>query len=317
MRCVACACLGVFLLAACGGDAEEGASPVWHHATLTGFGSSASPGQASGLTLVGGDLLLVCGDDDRDIYTIERDRLRPGGALGVRTLSVEYKPDAPLMGSEPFALQEYTLDHLWKVPVDFQAIAAQAPDYLYVGERQRRLILWGRLTRDAAGRLAHIKFDHVTVAPGADRSAADAADWRDKGPGLRGLVAVERSARMEDLWLVDAGAPDQPIMVRRLDRYGSNLRGLRARHGFEGSPDVRAISWDKNRLVMLLGRGRGRFSTLKPPAPGKLVSVPKLTGVPGPEIEGVEGWTGMAHAKDGTIFLVSGGSPTIVAWRKP
>ena len=311
MRTAALCCLLTLALAACGDETEEGDLQPWHYATLQGLG------EASGLTLIGDDLVLVCGNNDRDIYTLSRAGLNDGDSVRVRKLAVQFKPDALLMGTEPFALQGYTLDLLWNVPVDFQAVAAQQPDYLYVAERNRRLILWGRLRRRADGALSTIRFDHVSIAPGADRSGVDSGDWRDKGTGARGLVAVERSARMEDLWLVDAGAPGEPIGVRRLDRYGSNYGGIRARHSFDGSPDVRAISWDTDRLVMLVGAGRGRFVSLAPPPPGKLDSVTIKPGAPGPDLPDGKSWMGMAHAKDGTLFLVSSGSPATLAWRRP
>ncbi len=311
MRTALLSCLLLLGLAACGEETEEGGLQPWRYATVSGLG------EASGVTLFGEDLVLVCGNNDRDIYTVSRAGLRDGDALRARKLAVQIKPDALLMGTEPFALQRYTLDMLWKVPVDFQAVAAQQPHYLYVAERNRRLILWGRLTRRADGALSTIRFDHVSIAPGGERSAADAGDWRDKGSGARGLVAVERSARMEDLWLVDAGAPGEPIRIRRLDRYGSNYGGIRARHTFEGSPDVQAMSWENGRLVMLLGAGRGRLVPLKPPPPGKLDSVNMGPGVPGPVVPAGKRWAGMAHAADGTVFLVSSGSPATLGWRRP
>ena len=40
-------------------------------------------------------------------------------------------------------------------------------------------------------------------------------------------------------------------------------------------------------------------------------------GSPGPDVEGVEAWTGMTHSQDGTVYLISGGDPAIVAWRAP
>ena len=71
------------------------------------------------------------------------------------------------------------------------------------------------------------------------------------------------------------------------------------------------------RLVMLLGAGRGRFVPLKPSPPGKLDSKLLGQGVPGPDVPDGKRWTGMAHAADGTVFLVSSGSPASLAWRRP
>ncbi|MDF1701184.1 MAG: hypothetical protein P1V36_08505 [Planctomycetota bacterium] len=303
--------LAVCALAACGNEADDAGPNAWHHVRVEGLAG------ATGLTLAGDDLVFVCGDDRRDILTVPSRDLTSGGTVRVRTLALTTRPDAPVAGSTPFAWQRYQLQHLWNVPVDFQAVAFQPPNVLYVGERNRRVLFWGRLRRDATGALASVKLDHIAIVPGGDRSGRDAGDWTDKGSGLRALVAVQRSASMEDLWAVDRGEAGQPISVRRMDRYGSNLQGIRARHGFEAGPDVRAISHDGSRLLVLLGRGRGRLVSLVPPAPGKLESVPNVTGVPGPAVDGVEGWTGMAHGADGTVYLVSGGSPAVVAWRRP
>lgn len=299
------------LLAGCGDDTDDTGESPWQHARIEGLSG------VTGLTVAGDDLILVSGGDDRDVRSVQRGALRSGGTTSARTLSVTIRPGAPVHGSSPFALQDYRLEHLWKVPVDFQGVGFQPPDLLYVGERNRRLVFWGKLRRDADGVLAGVKLEHIAVIPGAERTGADGGDWTDQGPGLTGLVTVKRGARQEDLWAVDAGAADAPVLIRRLDRFGSNLHGLRARHTFEVAPDVRAVSHDGQRIVVLLGNGRGRIVSLREPPRGKLDSVPLGTGVPGPAIEGVEGWTGMAHAEDGTLYLVSGGSPAIVAWRSP
>ena len=303
--------LGAAVLGGCGDDdTDDGLSP-WQHARIEGLSG------ATGMTVADGDLVFVSGADDRDLKTVAVAALRNGASTKARTLAVTIRPGAPVHGSSPFALQDYRLEHLWKVPVDFQGVGFQPPNLLYVGERHRRLVFWGKLRRDAAGVLASVKLEHMAAIPGAKRTGADGGDWRDHGSGLRGLVAVKQSARNEDLWVVDAGTADEPIMVRRLNRYGSNFHGIRARHTFEVAPDVRAVSHDGTRLMVLLGKGRGRLVSLTPPPRDKLDSVPLGAGVPGPAIDGVDGWTGMAHADDGTIYLVSGGSPAIVAWRRP
>jgi hypothetical protein len=312
MRSTLCLLFFVLALPACGdrGDDQPGLSP-WQHTKLVGLRD------ASGVTLHGNDLVLVAGGGDREVYTVVRADLRAGRTTPTRTLAVTINPKAPTMGSEALAHEGYQMSHLWNVPVDFQGVAAQEPNFLYVGERHRRLVFWGRMRRDADGRLASVHLDHVAVAPGANRSAVSKGDWRDHGSGLRGLTAPRGPARQEDLWLVERGTAESPVILRRMGRYGTNLKGIRARHAFESGPDCRAVSWDADRLVVLLGSGRGRFVTLKPPASGELTSVPEIRGVPGPEVDGVTGWTGMAHGSDGTIFLVSGGNPAVLAWRKP
>ena len=305
----------VLLLAACGDrgqvPAERQSPGQWEHVRIEGLSA------ASGLTIHEDTLIAVAGGNDRDIYAIAIAELLPGGTVKARTLAVDIKPDAPLMGAEPFAVQGYTLGHLWKVTLDFQAVAAQVPNLLYVVDREHRVIFWGPMHRSVDGRLARVQLNRLTVAPGADRTGVDTGDWRDLGPGVRGVVSVPRAGRMEDLWILEGGKAGEPLQVRRIDRYGSNLGGLRARHKIQGPPDARALSWDRDRLVLQVGAGRGRLMTLEPPASGRTVSVPEIRGVPGPEVAGVDGWTGLAHGSDGAVYMVSGGTPAVLAWRRP
>jgi hypothetical protein len=271
---------------------------------------------ASGLTFFEDDLVAVAGGNDRDVYVLPVATLEAGDTVVARTLAVDIRPDAPLMGADRFATQGYTLGQIWKVPVDFEAVAAQGPDRLYLAERNRRLLLWGRLRRETGGRLAGLNLAYVTVAPGADRSGRSRGDWRDKGPGASGLVAVQRSRRTEDLYLLEGSASGQPVVVRRMDRFGSNLGGLRARWD-AGSPDPRALSWSGDHLVLLLGASPGRLVDLSVPDAPRGAVVPLAAGTPAPQVAGVERWTGMAHGPDGTVYLVSGGDPAVLAWRRP
>lgn len=298
------------LLAGCGGD-EGGGAPRWQHARIEGLAG------VTGVAVVGADLVFVSGGNDRALRTVPRARLRDGGSLRARTFSVMIRPDAPIHGASALAFESYTLADLWKVPVDFQGVAFQPPDWLYVAERHRRLLFWGRVRRDAAGALASVKFAHVTVVPGADRSKVDRGDWRDHGPGLRGLAGVTAAGRQEDLWVVDEGAAGAPLYVRRMDRFSTDLRGLRV--GLDGTegPDARAVSVHGGQVHVLHGAGVGRIMRLPLPAKAAapLDAAGPLAGTPAPAFAGVSAWSGMAHADDGTVFLVSGGDPAIVAWR--
>jgi len=310
LRALAVFCL-LWLLAGCGLESPIATEPGhWQHCRIEGLKN------AGGLAVFGHDLIAVAGGDDREIYVVSSDDLEPGGSVRARTLAVDITPKRPLMGAEPFALQDYEMRHLWAQKVDFQGAAVQAPSFLYVGDRIRRVIYWGRLSRDAAGRLARVKFDGITVAPGATRSKRAAGDWRDHGPGLAGLLALGARQRMEDLYVLERAPTGGPALrIYRMDRYGSPLGTIPIKQDLGAAMVCQALSWDGSRYVLLHGKGRGRIVSFKEPQPMR--SVPLGSGVPGPDVEGVEAWTGMTHGEDGTIYLVSSGDPAWIAWRRP
>ncbi len=304
--------------AACGGDdpvsegARSGTSEPghWKHCRLEG------PAQPGGLTIFGGDLIAVAGGGDRAVYTWPAADLVHGGVVRARKLEVDVRPEAALLGGERFAQRGYRMKHLWALPLDFQGVAVQAPDLIYVGDRSRRVVYWGRLIQDAAGRLTQVRLTGLSVAPGAERSKLQQGDWRDQGPGLAGLLALSGRRRMEDLYVLDrAAGPDGTLRVRRMDRYGSALGSIPVRHSLDAEPACNAISWDGTRYVIHYGAGRGRLATMREPE--AMRSAKLSAGAPGPAVEGVGAWTGMTHGEDGTVYLVSGGDPVVVAWRAP
>jgi len=302
-------CLAL-LLSACGGEDRDGAQASWRQCRIEGLEN------ASGLAVHEGELLAVAGAGDRNVYAISRAGLVDGGVAHARGLVVDVLEDVHLLGAETMALQGYKMEHLWALPVDFQGVTAQSPNFAYIGDRNRRIVYWGRLYRDAAGRLARLHLTGLFVAPGATRSAADVGDWRDKGPGLSGLVAVEGRRRTEDLYVVDRGeAGGRILRVRKVDRYGSILGSIRYEHGFEGRPEIGAVSWSRGQFVLQRGRGAGTLFAFREPSGPESVRIAREG--PGPAGEGGGAWTGLCHAPDGTVFLVSSGSPAYVSWRGP
>jgi len=302
----------LLLAVAAGGCGDEAPAPVepghWRHCVLEGLA------RAGGLTVYGDDLLAVAGGGDRGVYTVSTRDVAPGATLHARRLPVDVREEAALLGAEPFALQGYTMKHLWPLPVDFQGVAVQAPDVLYVGERSRRVIFWGRLVKDASGRLDRVRFTEVSIAPGADRTGVAAGDWSDHGPGLAGLLALQGRPRMEDLYVLDAAPHGGPALrIYRMDRYGSALGTIPIQHDLGEGVSCNALSWDGSRYVLHYGAGRGRVATVK--EPDAMRSGTMTAGAPGPDVEGVDRWTGMTHGADGTIYLVSNGDPAVLAWR--
>ena len=311
-RWLVCACFllqACFLLSSCGGTPEESGS-VWRHCRIEGLEN------ASGLALHRDELLAVAGDNDRAVYAFTRSGLTSGGRIHARKLDVHVKEDTHLVGAEKFSEQGYQMKHLWKLPLDFQALATRTPSHVFLGDRNRRIVYWGRLVRDGAGRLSQVQISRLFVAPGATRSDISRGDWRDKGPGLSGLAVVQDGQRSDDLYVVDRGERDGRFLrLRKTDMYGSVLGGTLVERDFEGAPESAALSWWQSQFLLLRAAGAGHLMTVREsssPEPRKPAQTES-----GPEVAGAEAWTGMCHAPDGTIYLVSSGSPAIVAWRTP
>jgi hypothetical protein len=290
----------LLLVLGCAGE-EADTGRRWASCSLTG------PREASGLAIWRGDLLFVCGGGDRNVYAISIDELAPQVSPRVRTLTVERDDAAPLMGQEEFATHGYQIGHLWKQDPDFQALAVQAPNFVYVGDRARRVAYWGLLTADAAGRADRIRLRGAFIVPGAKRTETSRGDWRDHGPGLSGF-ATSGGQRTEDLYAVDRGAPGGSLRIHRLGRYGSVLGAIRVRHGLDGSSDIGALA--VRARGFLLARASGSLVQVPYPRRDETVGMtPAALDVPLPAGTVVTGMTRDAR------YLVLAGEPPVLTWR--
>jgi hypothetical protein len=298
-------------LCACGGEQTDEPAPAghFHGATLAGLGG------VSGVCVAGTDLLLVRGGEDRTLYAVARADLVPDRRdVPVRRLEVSVRREAPLGGSEPLALQGYRLGHFWDLDLDLSCVALRPPASVYLGERRFRLVFYGRLYRDAAGRATRVDLDGAFVAAGARRDGADAGDWSDHGPGMASLQGSQHSDQTEDLALLERDAPSgDHFRVIRLDRMGSRLGEVRVDVAGE-APEVRGLSFSDERYLVLRGAGRGALAPF--PDPRRKARATLGAGTPAPEpLSGA--WSALAHAEDGTLYLASGGDPCRIAWRGP
>ena len=272
---------------------------------------------ATALALLDGRLLIAAAGA-RERLTVDVARLAPGGAVKAERLPIIARGDVHVGGAEPFAAQAYQLGDLWAQPVDIQGLAAQAPGTVFLAERSYRVVLVGPVLQTPDGGWGSVRIDRVFVLPGADRSAASAADWRDKGAGLAGLDAVQGARRTEDLYAVDAGsATPGRFRLWKLDRFGLALGGFTVDLGSAvgSDTDVASVVRDGDRFLVLRGEGRGLLQPVRDAPRGETVRAG--AGAPGPDVPGAGPWRGMARGPDGTLWLVSGGASTYVAWRRP
>jgi hypothetical protein len=101
--------------------------------------------------------------------------------------------------------------------------------------------------------------------------------------------------------------------VFRLDRGGLGL-GRFTVTAPGGAPRVIAVTHEKERFLALRG---GETAALAPFLdPGKQARATLGGDTPAPPL--AEGrWSAIAHAPDGTLWLVSSGDPAVLAWRAP
>lgn len=315
MRLASIGLVGLILLAACGGEPKEESDGIvgpgrWRHARLEGVQG------ATGVAALEGHLLLAAGPE-RAIFSVpfDAERVEDGAILAAHRIPIVVDEETIVGGGEPFAAQGYRLGDLWGQPVAFSGIAAQAPGFVYVAERNYRVAYSGRLRQTPEREWSALQIDRVFVLPGADRSQSDASDWRDHGAGIAGLAAVLRSPRTEDLYALGRGAASDGVLsIHALDRYGLVLGAFDV--DFGGGPgDVGGFLRAEKRFLVVRGEGRGLIHAVRR---GRWKSTVRAArGVPGPEVEGAESWTGMAEGPAGEIVLVSGGEATYVAWRLP
>lgn len=267
------------------------------------------------VTVAGADLLFVCGDDHRTVYGVSRADVRAGRTVTARALSLDVRESAPVSGGDALAVQGYQLRHLWELPLDLQGIAVQEPEFVFLGERRLRVVYWGRLVRDAAGRVQRLSIDYAFSAPGAERTLARGGDWEDKGPGLGALLAVNRSGMTEDLYLADRGrAGPGRFTVWRLDRYGTPLGSFDVTAG-EAAPRLVALTAERERFLALIGESGAALAPFTDPGRGR--QAPLGGAVPTPPLPGGQ-WRAAASASDGTLYLVGRDEHALVlAWRRP
>ncbi len=316
--------LGLFAATAtgCGGEPiDEPTQPGrWRYARLDGIEG------ASGLAAFESSLLISAGANRRVLYTVAIDDLAAGEAQAVRALPLAVDRGAALGGAGPFARQGYRLGDLWDLPVDVQGVAVQAPNFVFLAERNHRVVYAGRLRMGASRHLQGVQIDRVFVVPGADRSGMAAADWRDRGPGLAGLASVVGERSTEDLYAVDrSGASSETFRLQKLDRYGLGLGWFLVHVPRVPSLEVGGILKEAGRYLFVHGGGRGVIQPVVDGSTGQSVWAGR--GVPGPDAiaaldlapdDGEVGsWQGLSRGADGTLYLVSGGPRTILAWRPP
>ncbi len=302
----------VLLLAGCGDESSPVANEPghWQHCRVEGLQ------RASGLAIYMNELLVVAGGGDRNVYAVGREGLRDGEHVLPRLLEVHIKKKSKLMGREEFATRGYDFEDLWALDVDFQGIAMLRPNRLFLGERNLRVIYWGYVDQDAAGRAGKVRLQRVFTAAGADRSKADAGDYRDTGAGLSALLSASGMQITEDLYLVERGsAADEIFSVWRLDEFGMSLGQFTVRVPGEAAPDVESMSWHEGRFLTVRGHKRGSLAPFTDPGRRRTTELGAST--PAPDIEGAGVWRGMAHGPDGTLYLISDGDPAILAWRTP
>ena len=82
--------------------------------------------------------------------------------------------------------------------------------------------------------------------------------------------------------------------------------------GPDRRPDV-AVPIDGERYLVLRGGAQPALESL--PRTGALRVVDLQPGLALPKVEGAGTWRGIVHAEDGTLFLISSGSPAIIAWQ--
>ncbi len=313
---LALAGLFVFVLSSDGdGDGRAATSASWSHCRVKGLQ------RASGLAVYGDELLVVAGGGDRNIYAIQRRGLQHGQHVFPRALDVYLHEESKLMGRGEFAARGYEFGDLWKLEVDFQGVAMLRPNRIFLGERNLRVVYWGYIDQDAAGRAGKVRLQHVFTGAGAKRSNVGAGDYRDTGPGLSALLSTSGMQRTEDLYLVERGGEEDEVFgVWRLDEFGMSLGHFQVRVPGVPAPDVESMSWHDERFLVVRGHDRGALAPFADPGRRRATTLEPST--PAPEVEGAgEGgpgiWRGLAHAPDGTVYLISDGDPAILAWRTP
>jgi hypothetical protein len=313
-------------LPGCGSPPPEPPAPGtggWHVVELDGVAG------ASGVAVLRDLLVIVAGNDERRLFLLSRRDLVPGRKAEPRPLRLDVSREVHLEGTsmggrgEAFAAQGYRLGALWDKPLDFAGVAARhvpargaGPDMeaLYVLERTFGVVYRGRLLRDAAGTLEGAQLEAAFTLPERRRDGSERSDWRDLSAGMAGILSIPRERDAEDLYLAERAGPEAgSFRVFRVDRFGHFQGKFTVELPAGAPPDVGDLSWTDGRFVFVRGEGRGALVPCQDP--GDFATVKAGAPVPGPEAPGAGPWRGLAHAPDGTAYLVSAGSPSRLAWR--
>lgn len=316
----------LLLLAACGEGEPTGvpsARDGWSQATLTGVPPPVAAAWHEGL-------LLTLGAGERSLYVVEHAALLAGGTAAavrvpldvVRTNALEGHGSGERSGG--LAGQGYTLGHLWDQPLELVALAVRRVrargagadlEALYVLERTYGVVWWGRLERDAKGRVSAARLTAAFVVPERPRTGSDASDWRDSSAGLAALALAGGLSKDDDLvTLARKGEGGRGPRLDLLDRFGMRLGSFEVDPDVVGEFEVRALAWNGTQHVLLLGPGRGTLHLLPPTgARSKLVAV--FATPPAPPEDRKVVWSALA-AGDGRLFALGAQGPgAVVAWR--
>jgi hypothetical protein len=314
---LAAALLLTLLPAACGGrDAPPPSAGGWAWAKLEGLAN------ATGVTVHRGDLLLVAGGGDTALHVVPLAGLRHGGTARARRVEFQTHPNSRLEGRDDgdgFLSHGYDLGDLWPQGVDFQGVATRTTtdgwEFLYVAERSYRVVYRGRLDRAPTGEITSAVLQTAFPVPGANRSASKASDWRDKGAGLAGIVSAGERRVAEDLYVAERESPEPGrFRIFKTDMFGQPLLHFTVRLAGEPPAAVEDVSFADERFVVVRGPGRGLLVSIQDP--GAMGLAAPRAGVPGPELPGAGPWQGIAHDPAGTVYLVSHGPETLIAWRR-
>ncbi|MHC5009330.1 MAG: hypothetical protein ACYTG6_00090 [Planctomycetota bacterium] len=293
------------LLAACGGEEPDGeavSGGQWRHATLTAVAAPA------GVAALEDRLLIVGGADDRRVHVVDRQALAPGTQVASQALPIEVDREAYVGGGDRFATRGYQLGDLWDEPVDFQGVAFQAPNRIFLADRRYRVVYAGRLMEGETGAWRGVRLEHVYSLRGAKRGPT----WLDERAGIAGLCAVRGERLTEDLFAVEReGEEPGTFRVYRLDRLGGALGSITVEMEGVGSPGIEGLAREAGGFVILRGVG----ALVPVPSERWTRRVQAGDETPAPELGGEGRWTGIARGPAGTMFLVGAGEASVVAWR--
>lgn len=299
--------VGAAIVGGCGSDdrAQPG-TPPWTTAPLDGVPSP------SGISSRGPDLFLVSGDDERRLFHVRAADLIAGRSVPSRALPLMTLRSRPLSAEGELARQGYRLGDFWELPLDLTGVVVRPDGEVHLADRAYRIVYTGRLIREGATFTGAL-LEQAAALPLADRSGAQALDFRDRGPGLAGLSEAGEGGFAEvALVAVDRSGPAAGgLRWQALDRRGHAVATMQVEVPEAGALDVGGIAHRDGTFLVLEGTHPGRLLRVRPTArPGE-----RVEGVwPCPEPDGAGPWRGVTLLADGTVVLVSAGPSPALAW---